>query len=232
VRRRDAAAIVCEIHWARIDSLRSAPSRILDRRERERAARYMRHEDRIRFTAGAVLLRLLTGMRLGVEPQGVRIDRTCQRCGEPHGRPRLPGCDLEVSVSHSGRFVVVATTDAPVGVDVEQVRPLDHRAVERVAFTPEEREATPHLAAFYGVWTRKESVLKAAGVGLRMPMAKVRVTPAMEPPRLLRYGDAATPAARMIDTAPSAGYAGAVTVLTSLPVAFRGTHADDLLGGS
>jgi 4'-phosphopantetheinyl transferase len=226
-----APAASCEIHWARLDSLRTTPAGILDSQETERAARHVLPEEYRRFTVAAVLLRTLLGRRLRVDPRAVAIDRTCALCNEPHGRPRVLGTDIEVSVSHSGQLVAVAISEAgPVGVDIEQLRRLDYRAVGRRVFTDRELDATRDPSAFFALWTRKESVLKAAGVGLHMPMTQVLVTPAEEQPRLLRLGDA-TPPARMVDAAPIAGYAGAATVLTSKPVAFRLANADDLLVG-
>jgi len=64
----------------------------------------------------------VAGRATGDDPAAIVVDRTCHTCGEPHGRPRLPGTRLEASISHSGDIVAVALAEAgPVGVDIEQL---------------------------------------------------------------------------------------------------------------
>jgi 4'-phosphopantetheinyl transferase len=108
---------------------------LLDNRERVRIDRCAGEADRARMLLGAALLRASAGVLLGVPPTELTIDRTCSSCGGWHGRPRLPGTDLDVSVSHSGRVVVVATLTGGgrVGVDVESIR--DRPLPEVVAWT-------------------------------------------------------------------------------------------------
>ena len=110
---------------------------LLDERERDRVRRTVGEADRARMMLGAALLRCAVGARLGVPPEAVTVDRTCSGCGEWHGRPTIPGTDLDVSVSHSGRLAAVAVlSGGRVGVDVERLgdRPLP----EVVAWTIEE----------------------------------------------------------------------------------------------
>jgi 4'-phosphopantetheinyl transferase len=96
---------------------------LLDDRERSRVARCATEADRGRMLLGAALLRAAAGTLLGVPPEELRVDRTCTDCGRGHGRPTILDADLDVSVSHSGQVVVVATLigGGRVGVDVERV---------------------------------------------------------------------------------------------------------------
>jgi len=96
---------------------------LLDDRERQRVTRCAREADRGRTLLGAALLRAVAGAWLGVPAPTLTVDRTCSSCGGWHGRPTLPGTDLDVSVSHSGKVVTVAAVRAGgrVGVDVERV---------------------------------------------------------------------------------------------------------------
>jgi 4'-phosphopantetheinyl transferase len=228
---RGAEAQFCDLYWSRVDASEGVASALLDATEQARARQYRRFEDRERFVRAAALLRLIAALTVGVAVEEVRIDRTCPRCGGAHGRPRVVGHDLEVSISHSGALVVVAATSAGrVGVDVERVRPIDH-----VLLSDEichRAEARPDLrpASFYKLWTRKESVLKATGVGLGLSMAEVVVTAPEDPPRLLSYAEDESIACQMADIRPSAGYVGAVTVMGTAPIAFRHHwHAERLL---
>ncbi|MGW1345721.1 hypothetical protein ACWCOV_32045 [Kribbella sp. NPDC002412] len=95
---------------------------VLDDRERLRVARCAGEADRGRTLLGAALLRAAGGALLGIPAAELKVDRACAECGGWHGRPTIVGADLDVSVSHSGTVVVVATLvgGGRVGVDVER----------------------------------------------------------------------------------------------------------------
>jgi 4'-phosphopantetheinyl transferase len=187
---------------------------LLDSIELARREAYRREVDRDRFTTGALLLRLAIAASTGTPADRVVVDRRCSGCGKPHGKPQLPGTGLHVSVSHSGRWVAVAVTEAgPVGVDVEEIRDNDTTGLAELCLAPAETVREPR--DFFTYWCRKESVVKATGDGLRMPLAKVVVSRADEPARLIAYPGADIPAASMADLEVGAGYAGAVTVLAA-----------------
>ncbi len=225
-----ATGAECDVYWAPLGALKASDLVLLDDVEVTRCERYARQEDRARFAVAAVLLRAVVAARCGVSPQGVRVDRTCATCGQPHGRPRVPDEDIELSVSHSGDFVAVAASTAgPVGIDLEVIRPLDHAPLLDHVCAPEERDEVTSAPAFYAYWTRKESVLKATGEGLMLAMHTLLVTPPTQPPRLLRYRSSLPLSARMIDVSPARDYAGAVTVLSEEPVVFRSHDGAELL---
>lgn len=119
---------------------------LLDDRERERVGRAAGEAHRARILLGAALLRTVAGSMLGIPAEAVTVDRTCCACGRWHGRPTLPGTELDVSVSHSGVVVTVAALagGGRVGVDVERTgsRPV------------------PEVVA----WTIAEAQFKAGGV--------------------------------------------------------------------
>lgn len=206
----------CRLWLAESGTGTAALCGLLDKSERSRRAAMHREEDRARFTAGAALIRLVVGEHIGTAPGEVRVSRDCPGCAVPHGRPRVPGSGLHLSLSHSGRLVVLAvTTRAPVGVDIEARRWRNIDGLWRMISAPGERRPEPE--GFTTLWCRKESVLKATGDGLRTPMTAVRVSPPDEPPVLLGYGGR-RPVAAMGDFVPAAGYAGAVTVLAEGPL--------------
>lgn len=180
----DLPAAEVHVWWAR-PRLDPAWSVLLDAAEAGRLAAYRREEDQARFLTGTALVRSIYASDLGIEPAAVKLDRTCPDCDRPHGKVRLAGggSDVEVSVSHSGDWVVVAAYRVrPIGVDVEQVNPgLDHLELARIAFTGAERErlrTEPDRAgAFTTAWARKEAVVKALGEGLRTPLNGFSVAP-------------------------------------------------------
>lgn len=96
----------------------------------------------------------------------------------PNGKPRLADVGPPFSVSHSLDRLLVAVSDAgEVGVDVEKRGvPRDQAGIARTAFNEADRAALGIDAderAFLRVWTAKEAVLKALGVGLQTPMGEV-----------------------------------------------------------
>lgn len=131
-----------------------------------------REEDARRTLAGRVALRLLAGAGAAAtlpELAALPIDRTCARCGAQHGQPTLRGQSLSSSTSGGLVAVASAAPEASVGVDVEEARAL-WEGFDAYALHPRERDDRPGAPTTalerLGVWTEKEALLKAAGVGL------------------------------------------------------------------
>lgn len=83
-----------------------------------------------------------------------------------NGQPYLSGCDLFVSISHSEDMVACAVSDAPVGIDIQKIRPISP-ALSRHLCTPEEAEyAGTSLHRLYEIWTGKEAWFKKQGTGI------------------------------------------------------------------
>ncbi|MFC0622619.1 4'-phosphopantetheinyl transferase family protein [Kribbella deserti] len=163
--------------------------------ERERLAAYRRTADRNRFVLGCAITRRVVGAYLGVDPADVPLDRTCQDCGKPHGKVRVAGDPLRLSVSHSGDLVLVAFHRSnEIGVDVEQVNPdLDTSTLASVVLAPEEVEALASVPsaerarAFTTYWTRKEAVLKATGDGMRVELSRLVISSPSSAAKVLRW---------------------------------------------
>src|SRR5215218_3272440 len=154
----------CDVWVADLAMQRTAHDALLDEVERGRADAFVRPADRSRSVLGVALLKLAVARSIGVAPASVRVDRRCAVCGRPHGRPRVVGSDVEVSVTHSGSLVAVAITwDGPVGVDAE------HRAIDRTMPPAEhivtDSEPVREADDLLTYWCRKESVVKATGDG-------------------------------------------------------------------
>lgn len=157
--------------------------------ERVRQAALRRLDDRQRFVTGCVLLRLLLGDVLGMDPAGVPLIRTCPTCGRPHGKPRLAENGWEFSVSHSGDRVGVALARwTPVGLDVERDAPAAAGELADLLLTEEEAQylagvpADLRAAAILQVWVRKEAVVKAIGTGLRTELTSFSLGSPLRPP--------------------------------------------------
>ncbi|TVT53604.1 4'-phosphopantetheinyl transferase superfamily protein [Amycolatopsis rhizosphaerae] len=209
--------IECTVWWAA--PLPGEPRflALLDPVEQERHRAYRQDIDRRRFLTGRVLAKTILGQHLGLAPADVRFDATCDDCGKPHGKPRLPG--TEFSISHSGDRIGLAVAGAPVGLDVESDTRRADDSLISYALNETELQAlaglgsTERTAAFFRYWTRKEALMKATGKGLRIPLRSIT----LDGGRLAASGDAALDPAttRLADLDPGEGYRGAVAVLTA-----------------
>ena len=95
----------------------------------------------------------------------------------PGGKPYLSG--LHFNLSHSGAWAVCAVSDGPVGVDLEQKRPL-RRPAERKLTVSEQAQLSmldpnQRQSAFFDLWVLKEAALKQTGEGLSA-LSRVEVT--------------------------------------------------------
>ena len=145
----------------------SAHLQILDRQEQERVQRFHFAADRERYAIAHGNLRRILGAYLNLAPE-----RLCFRNNQ-FGKPELAGETLlKFSLSHSKTVAVLAVDHAqPVGVDVEDVRPIEAEVADRHFSATELADlrglqGEAWLAGFYRCWTRKEAILKAEGVGL------------------------------------------------------------------
>lgn len=102
----------------------------------------------------------------------------------PSGAP-APHGDWRWSISHDAVRVAGAVFEGPIGVDLERIVLRRQALVERV-LKPEEWElfAGDEALSFTRAWTAKESVLKAAGVGLA-ELRRCQITCVLDEHRLL-----------------------------------------------
>jgi len=87
------------------------------------------------------------------------------------GKPYFPGePELHFNVSHSGGLALCGAGEAPLGVDVEVLRPRRPGLARYVCSEAEsawlERQGGD-WGAFYTLWTLKEARVKCTGEGLR-----------------------------------------------------------------
>ncbi|MCJ2081339.1 4'-phosphopantetheinyl transferase family protein [Methylobacterium sp. J-090] len=197
---------------------RAACLSLLDGRERDRADRFLRAQDRDRLIACHAALRLILAGLLDADARTLAFARS------PSGKPELAGPEAErlrFNLSHSGEHALVAvSTTARIGVDVEVPRPMpDALRIARAHFHPREVAALaacgPAIeAGFYACWTGKEAFVKAVGAGLSMPLDGFAVAIPPAPPAILEIGGRNAPAAAWTLTAlaPAPGVTGAVAI--------------------
>ncbi|WP_258191115.1 4'-phosphopantetheinyl transferase superfamily protein [Arthrobacter sp. PAMC25284] len=207
------------VHWAVAAPPDEAELALLTAAELRRLSRLRMTGDRARFATATVLTKRAVAAELGIEPRSVELDRRCEHCGADHGRPRVPGSGLHLSIAHAGDVAGVAITRAGrIGLDVEPEAGGGVRDVAAQLLGDGERAATP--ADLLRYWVRKEALVKATGDGIGIGLRDVVVSAPQEPPRLISYLGRHL-RARTVDLACRAGYLASVAVLTDHEVLVR-----------
>lgn len=124
--------------------------------------------------AADMLLRRVLSEKLGVPSEALSFAVTHK------GKPYLQNGGYHFNISHSGDMVAVAVSkDSPVGIDIEQIKPVSAGIARRVfsegdlcfvfgdAVIPDGKiEDRDTLVRFFKVWTYKEAFVKMTGEGI------------------------------------------------------------------
>lgn len=145
----------------------------------QRASKFARSKDAIRYMASRAALRSTLARACHCAPRDVPLTT------QDHGKPILmatPGA-VHFNLTHSDSWaLIVLHPDRAVGIDLELHRPVsDLEELTQSVFSPKELAtwpATPpeeRTRVFYSTWTRKEACLKAIGTGLLIPAEQVDI---------------------------------------------------------
>ena len=119
------------------------------------------------------------------ERQFYKTEKQCENYLEsvhlPDEEPS-PG-HLDFNLSHSGKYVVLAVSDKPVGIDVEQKKKNRLSVAKRffckkeytdIMVLPDEESRN---RKFIEYWTMKEAYVKRMGEGLHIPLCSFEIKP-------------------------------------------------------
>ena len=148
----------------------------LSLKEKRKAVRFRREEDRQVYVGGRGLLRVLIGECLDLLPSEINLRE------ERYGKPYLSGYKdtFQFNLSNSGSKVAIVVNPAgnAVGIDMEMIDPaFEYWEIAAHYFTTNECDRIYSHKDFYKYWTKKEALLKVTGVGLvddlnRLDMSK------------------------------------------------------------
>jgi 4'-phosphopantetheinyl transferase len=145
-------------------SLLRTYSAFLQADEIARANRYLRKEDHDRFIISRAALRLILSKYTGQQAEAIKFAL------EPNRKPYMPGSNIQYNLSDSGDQVLIAISRHPVGVDVEYIKPtFYYDTILPLNFNQAEVDFINEADSshrFFILWTRKEAILKATGIGL------------------------------------------------------------------
>jgi 4'-phosphopantetheinyl transferase len=185
---------------------------LLDHQEFGRMNAFYFAPDRARFAVNHANVRRILGAYLHRPPE--QLCFAADRFGKPE---LVHEQQLAFNLSHSRSVTLLAVAqEGPLGVDVEDLRPIEPEVADRY-FSPAECSALKPmqgddwLNGFYRCWTRKEAILKAEGVGLHRALDSfdVELRPE-EPAALLATRDTFQHAWKLHHLAPMAGTMGAL----------------------
>ncbi len=202
---------------------------LLSQDEYQRAERFHRPSDRRRFIAGRGILRKIISAYLALAPAEAQF--TYNEYGKPFISGNQNRGALSFNLSHSNGMALYAVARGRrIGIDVEHMRE-DFATLEvaRRFFSKDEFEALKaaptdqRTRAFFNCWSRKESYIKAIGMGVSYPLDgfAVSLTPDVAP-ALLKVDADATEAVRwkMYELDLAEGYAAAL-IVENPPVSLR-----------
>ena len=142
----------------------------LSSERRKRILKFRNIEDSRRSIISELLVRSLAMNKLKLNNAEITFGENAYK------KPYLKSAtSFEFNVSHSGDWVVCAIDTEPVGIDVEQIKPIDFDIAKNFFTAEEYRSLTltkpsEQLPYFYELWTLKESYIKAVGIGLSLPL--------------------------------------------------------------
>jgi len=105
--------------------------------------------------------------RTALEACAIRNDAPLDGWEQDAGGAPRPQAGWYWSLSHKRRWAAAVIADRPVGIDVEHIVPRREALWDAVAFDAERALLGQRTwTTFFRIWTAKEAVLKAHGVGI------------------------------------------------------------------
>lgn len=147
--------------------------------EKKRADCYRLESDYLCYISAHALLRVELSKILCLTPKTVKIAQI------DNGKPYLCESDIPFSLSRSKRLFVFTIGKACqlIGIDVEKINVnIDIAGISKSYYNPKEYEhifsfkkASAQQRSFFEIWTRKEALLKAIGIGINTDLRNVQV---------------------------------------------------------
>lgn len=157
----------------------------LDEGERTRWRQYRHEGPRRRFALCRAALRAVLCGRLGCRNEQLGFGASVH--GKPYALIQGAAAPVSFNVSHSGEHGLIALAAAGrLGVDVEERGPRRHleELISAVLGPAEQAElasapGSRKLFLFFHLWTMKEALIKALGLGLNLEMSRLEIPLAM-----------------------------------------------------
>ncbi|MBE7105741.1 4'-phosphopantetheinyl transferase superfamily protein [Bacillus cereus] len=146
-------------------------SNLISNEKRERMKRLLNLCDINRTLIGDLLIRSLICQKYKINNGEIRF------IYNEYGKPFVENfSDFHFNISHSGEWVVCATANSNVGIDIEKVSDIEALKLANEFFSEEEfydlsnMNSDEQINYFFDLWTLKESYIKTIGKGLYIPL--------------------------------------------------------------
>ncbi len=136
-------------------------------------SQYQKQDDINRLTAGKYLLKKML-IDTGFDEKIFSAYQTAE-----NGKPFIPEFH-PFNITHSGQVVACAILleEGNIGIDVEKIRDIDPGRFNKQFSAPEMMQILSSKdpnTTFFEYWTMKESVMKADGRGMRIPLHNIKL---------------------------------------------------------
>lgn len=161
------------LYWADVSRLNTDPGLYPISEDRRASLSALKNEAVRQQGLGAELLLIYALKNLDhTIPLPLPIRRT------KTGKPVLDGLPWQFSLSHTGSYSACCVYDRPLGIDIQEPRHVPEQFLTRF-YTPDEKrtvlDSTEPDETFTHIWCRKESLLKAAGLGISVDLKSFEV---------------------------------------------------------
>lgn len=145
--------------------------KVLNKEEKEKAAKYHFSRDRISYICCRGTLRLILSRYINTPPENIIFEYN--NYGKPYLINNQNTEEYKFNISHSGDLCIIAINiQKEIGVDIEKVRKIDD--LENIAkryYTKNEYKKIidsyeNRISNFFLIWVQKEALIKASGKGL------------------------------------------------------------------
>jgi len=132
---------------------------------------YHQRIDQLRSLASEIFKYKVLAKLLKLTPVHIQIEE------DKYYRPYLNISEprnIDFNLSHSGNYVVMVVSNmSRVGIDIEYIEhTIDYMHLKPITFSEKEQVLIQSSDDFFNLWTKKESLIKAAGKGFLDDMHK------------------------------------------------------------
>ncbi len=101
----------------------------IDSNKKSRIQKFHNKEDKIRTLIGEILIRTIIIKELDIRNNNIKFAQN------QYNKPYLKShTQFNFNISHSGRYVLCAVDNKPIGIDVEEVKPIDYKNIVKRFF--------------------------------------------------------------------------------------------------
>ena len=79
-----------------------------------------------------------------------------------NGKPYIKDSNICISISHSGKLTAIAISDQNIGIDMELIRPYDHKLLNHLNINSKLNDTN-----FFKEWTKREAFIKKYNLKLK-----------------------------------------------------------------